>query len=121
VRHVFNVNLVAIVAAEASLNDMENVKARLDEQRQIREWLTKELEQMPGLRPLPSQSNSILVDVASSGRKAAEFVEKLLERGIYVRDFSNKPGLEPDKYFRITVGLPETMKRLAGELCDLLD
>lgn len=119
VRHVFNVNLVAIVAAEASLGDMDNVKARLDEQRQTREWLIKELEQIPGLRPIPSQSNSILVNVADSGRKAAEYVEKLLERNIFVRDFSKKQGLESDRYFRITVGQRGGMKQLAQELREI--
>ncbi len=119
VRHVFNVNLVAIVAAEASLDDMDNVKARLDEQRQTREWLTKELEQIPGLRPIPSQSNSILVDVADSGRKAAEYVEILFERNIFVRDFSIKQGLESDRYFRITVGQRGGMEQLAQELREI--
>ena len=75
---------------------------------------------MPGLRPIPSQGNFILVDVADSGKKATEFVEGLFERGIYVRDFSKKQGLEPDRYFRITVGQPGGMERLAQELRDLL-
>ncbi|MBL7064559.1 MAG: histidinol-phosphate transaminase [Anaerolineae bacterium] len=120
VRHVFNVNLVTMAAAEASLNDLDNVRARIVEQRQTREWLTEEIKRMPGLRPIPSQGNFILVDVADSGKKATEFVEGLFERGIYVRDFSKKQGLEPDRYFRITVGQPGGMERLAQELRDLL-
>ncbi len=120
VRHVFNVNLIAITAAEASLNDLDHVQARLDEQRQTREWLTEEIARMPGLHPIPSQGNFILVDVADSGRQPAEFAEQLFQRGIYVRDFSKKRGLAPDRYFRITVGQRNDMERLAQELRDLL-
>jgi histidinol-phosphate aminotransferase len=116
VRHVFNVNLVAVVAAEASLDDIDKVRARLDEQRQTRDWLTTQIEQIPGLRPLPSQSNSILVDVEGSGRSATGYTEGLLARGFFVRDFSKKPGLEPDRYFRITVGRPREMDQLAQAL-----
>jgi histidinol-phosphate aminotransferase len=116
VRHVFNVNLVAIVAAEAALDDLDNVRGRIDEQRQTRDWLVEEIARVPGLRPIPSQGNFILVDVADSGRKPAEFVEKLFERGICVRSFSKKQGLAPDRYFRITVGQREDMERLAQEL-----
>lgn len=120
VRHAFNVNLVAIAAALASLNDMDNVRARISELCQTRDWLTAELARMPGLRPIPSQGNFVLVDVAESGKKAKEFVDGLFERGVFVRDFSTKKGLEPDRYFRITVGLPEDMKRLVAALSEML-
>lgn len=116
VRHVFNVNLVAIVAAEASLNDLDNVKARIDEQRQTREWLTEQIARIPGLRPIPSQGNFILVDVGDSDKKPEEFVSHLLDRGVFVRDFSKKHGLEQDRYFRITVGQRQDMERLAQVL-----
>jgi histidinol-phosphate aminotransferase len=119
VRHVFNVNLVAMVAAEASLDDIDNVKARIDEQRRTRKWLTGQIAQIPGLRSIPSQGNFILVDVADSGRKPEEFVSQLLNRGILVRDFSKKHGLDPDRYFRITVGQRQDMERLVQELRSL--
>jgi histidinol-phosphate/aromatic aminotransferase/cobyric acid decarboxylase-like protein len=47
-------------------------------------------------------------------------VEKLFERNILVRDFSRKHGLEPDRYFRISVGQRRGMAQLAKELRDLL-
>jgi histidinol-phosphate aminotransferase len=121
VRHVFNVNLVAVAAAEASLDDLENVWARLIEQRQTRDWLTQELARIPGLRPIPSQGNFILVDAVGSGTRVTRIVEELFARGIYVRDFSAKPGLEPDRYFRITVGQPTQMEQLAQEIRCLME
>ncbi len=120
VRHAFNVNLVAIVAAIASLDDLDSITARIDEQRQTRDWLTDQVNRIPGLRAIPSQGNFILVDTADSGRKATKFVDGLFERGIYVRDFSRKPGLDIDRYFRITVGLRGDMARLLRELDDML-
>jgi histidinol-phosphate aminotransferase len=121
VRHVFNVNLVAMVAAEASLNDMDNVRARLEKQRQTREWLTVELEQIPGLRPIRSQANFLLVDMADTGKPVSKLVAELLERGISVRDFSQKRGLRPNRYFRITVGMHPDMVQLAEVLRALLE
>ncbi len=121
VRHVLNVNLVAVAAAEASLDDVENLWPRLIEQRQTRDWLTKELAKIPGLRPIPSQGNLILVDAVGSGTRVTRIVEELFARGIYVRDFSAKPGLEPDRYFRITVGQPTQMEQLAQEIRCLME
>ena len=49
-------------------------------------------------------------------KKPEEFVSHSLDRGVFVRDFSKKHGLEPDRYFRITVGQRQNMERLAQVL-----
>jgi histidinol-phosphate aminotransferase len=117
VRHIFNVNLVAMAAAEAALDDLDSARKVFDEIRETRDWLTDQIAQMPGLRPIPSQANFVLVDVSQSGHPATAYVDYLFNHGFFVRDFSKKLGLSPDTFFRITIGYPEDMKRLVMALC----
>ena len=60
------------------------------------------LVEMPGLSVVPSGANFLLVRVSGD---AHDLWRRLLERGVLVRDFSNRPGVEG--CFRITVGSPE--------------
>lgn len=116
VRHIFNVNLLAIIAGEAVMDDIKNAQGNIAEIRQTREWLAKSLAEMPGFRVIPSEANFLLIDVGSSGKKAGEFVDFLYENGFFVRDFSRASGLERDRYFRITIGYRKDMKRLVNAL-----
>lgn len=116
VRHIFNVNLIALVAGEAALDDLESAMTVIEEIRQTRNWMASEIDRIPGLRVVPSEANFLMINVSGSGKKASQFVEDLFESGFLVRDFSKKYGLTPDQYFRITVGLPADMKRLVQAL-----
>jgi histidinol-phosphate aminotransferase len=60
------------------------------------------LAELPGLSVVPSGANFLLVRVSGD---AHDLWRRLLERGVLVRDFSNRPGVEG--CFRITVGSPE--------------
>jgi histidinol-phosphate aminotransferase len=60
------------------------------------------LTEMPALEVVPSGANFLLVRVNGD---AHELWRRLLERGVLVRDFSSRPGVEG--CFRITVGSPE--------------
>lgn len=115
-RHIFNVNLVAMVAGEAVMDNLALADEAIQEQKRTRDWLFSELQKIPGFRPLPSQANFIFVDVLESGYKASEYVDLLLEHGFSVRDFSKKEGLDKDRYFRITVGYPEDIRHLVDFL-----
>lgn len=120
-RAVFNVNLVAMLAASAALDDLERVRQRVKEQCQTREWLEDQISQIPGLRPVPSQANYVLVSVEDPHKNAAEIVQALFPRGFCVRDMSSKPGLASNRYFRITVGRPPDMERLVHEIRALVE
>ena len=112
VRHIFNVSLMAMIAGEAVLDDLPNALANINEIRKTRDWMAEALEGVPGIRVIPSQANFLLLDVKSTGRKAGEFVDYLYETGFFVRDFSKKHGLEPDRYFRITISYKQEMEHL---------
>jgi histidinol-phosphate aminotransferase len=79
--------------------DMEKRVAALVEERGR---LFAALSEMPGLSVVPSGANFLLVRVSGD---AHDLWRRLLERGVLVRDFSSRPGVEG--CFRITVGSPD--------------
>ena len=99
----FNTSFLAQQAALAALDDLSYVKWVVDEVRRGRDFLYRGLRVLSGVRPYQSQANFLLVEVEGS---ASELCNRLLERGVAVRLLKNR-GLPPDKFFRVTVGLPE--------------
>ena len=79
--------------------DMEKRVAALVEERGR---LFAALAELPGLSVVPSGANFLLVRVSGD---AHDLWRRLLERGVLVRDFSSRPGVEG--CFRITVGSPD--------------
>jgi len=108
-RESFNVNGVALAAAEAALGDHEH-RARVREaNHRDRAWLAEELTAR-GLRVLPSQTNFLLVDL---GRDAAEFEKHLFEAGVIVRPMG---GYGLPHTVRISIGSRSELKRLLENL-----
>ncbi len=105
VRQPFNVNSLALCAAEAALSDEDF----LFRTRQINtlgmQQLQTGLAQLQ-LETIPSRGNFIMVHV---GRNGEAVFNDLLYRGIIVRPLSNY-GLST--FIRISVGLPEENARL---------
>jgi histidinol-phosphate aminotransferase len=108
-RESFNVNGLALAAAEAALTDQTHVaraKAwNLDE----REWLSEKLR-AHGLRVLPSQTNFVLIDFA---RDAAPIERTLFERGVIVRPMG---GYGLPEFLRVSVGTRVENQRLLDAL-----
>jgi histidinol-phosphate/aromatic aminotransferase/cobyric acid decarboxylase-like protein len=78
---------------------------RIDEARKAREELWARLGAVPGLRPLPSEGNFVLVDVSASGLSAERWVEALLAEHVLVRSLSVHHGSR--SWVRVTVGTRE--------------
>ena len=115
-KHIFNVNIAAMAAGEAAMDHLDEYKLVFRKLADTRDWLIDELDKIDGFNPIPSQANFVMVNVKETGRSATEFVDYLLKKGFFVRNFAKKAGLEPDMYFRISVGLPEDMKELVKDL-----
>jgi len=115
-RHIFNVNLAAMAAGEACMDNLDDCRVIFKKLTDTRDWLTAELAKIPGFKPIPSQANFVMVDVKDSGKTATQCVDYLLEMGFFVRSFAKKAGLEPDTHFRISVGLPEDMQELVDHM-----
>ncbi len=97
VRQPFNNNNLALVAAEAALDDQEFVRRSIQLNTAERERLAESLRQR-GLKVLPSQANFLTVGF---GRDAAPIHQGLLERGVIVRPMGSY-GLP--QFLRVTLG-----------------
>ncbi len=97
VRQPFNVNSLALLAAETALNDRAYLEKTKKENRQGVQQLTEALQQQ-GFYPIPSAGNFICVDI---GKPAIPVHEELLKKGVIVRPVANY-GLP--NHLRISVG-----------------
>ena len=99
----YNVNVAASIAAQVSLEHTNELKKVVELLKEERARLFKALQEIPYIKPYPTQSNFILCQVV--GRNAAELKAKLAqEHGVFIRYF-NKPGLRD--HIRISVGRPQ--------------
>lgn len=111
----YNVNVAASVAAQVSLEHMDELSAIVENLIGERERLFAALQTIPCLEPYPTRSNFILCRVV--GREAAELKARLAqEHGIFIRYF-NKPGLRD--HIRISVGKPQDTDVLIHALQEL--
>ncbi|MFQ6100955.1 MAG: histidinol-phosphate transaminase [Anaerolineae bacterium] len=114
IRSPYNVNAAAMVAALATFDDLESVRANVARLIAERERLRKALATLPWLEPLPTQTNFVLCHLAD--RTPQEVADALIRRGILIRAFSD-PALA--EYVRITVGRPEQNEALLAALREL--
>lgn len=96
-------NLMACVAARASLLDAMHVERFRRKNAETRHHLVAELQQL-GYRTLPSEANFIMIDM---GKEVRPVIQAFRESGVRVgRLFPAMP-----KYLRVTIGTPEEMSR----------
>lgn len=111
----YNVNVFSQTAAEVAVQNYEIELQPLV--RQIvseRERLFAELSRIPGLTPVTSKANFILVRSATDPKRM--FTE-LLARDILIRDVSGYPMLS--EYFRFSVGTPEENNKLLSAIREI--
>lgn len=113
VRQPFNVNSLALAAAEAALDDNDHIIKSRQLNRDGHVQLQAAFEQM-GLEFIPSAGNFISVDVARSG---ANVYEQLLQRGVIVRPVAN---YEMPNHLRVTVGTQSENQRFLEALKGVL-
>ena len=113
VRESFNVNAVALVAAEAALGDEDWLRDTLAANAAQRVALATALRER-GWEVSPSQTNFLLVEF---GDHAARIEQSLLERGVVLRPMA---GYGLPQCSRISVGSAEENRRLLAALDDFL-
>jgi histidinol-phosphate aminotransferase len=111
----YNLNVISQTAAEVAL-EMYEMKLEPLVRRIIteREYIYVQLKDIPGLTPIPSWANFMLVRSAMESNRV--FTE-LLKRDILVRDVSTYPMLQD--YFRISVGTAEENDQLLRALREI--
>ncbi|MGR8979603.1 MAG: histidinol-phosphate transaminase [Gammaproteobacteria bacterium] len=100
IRQPFNNNSLALVAAEAALEDNEHLQNTLKNNKEGMKQLTEGFKNL-GLDWLPSAGNFVSVDLKEP---AQPIYESLLRRGVIVRPVAN---YEMPHHLRITIGTPE--------------
>ena len=105
----FPVNVAALVAAEAAVNDRQTMRRYVRDVVRLRAWLEKELERL-GVRTYPSAGNFLL---ANFGPNGPELFRKLARQGILLRDRSKDMGVG---FVRITIGTRSEMLLLMKQI-----
>jgi histidinol-phosphate/aromatic aminotransferase/cobyric acid decarboxylase-like protein len=111
----YNLNAFSQLAAEVALEKYSTLLGpTVDAILQERERLYRALSEIPGLRPLKSTANFMVVKRDGNVR---QIFEELLKRDILVRDVSGYPLLS--NYLRVSVGTPEENDRLLRALHEI--
>ena len=106
-----SVNILALVAATASLNDSEQVANGRRFISEAKAFLTSELNAM-GYRQIPSQANFIMIDVK---RPVLPLIKSMKERGVEVgRLFPALPN-----HMRVTIGKKTEMESFLAAFREL--
>ena len=111
----YNLNAVSQAAAEVAV-EMYETEMRPVVQKIIaeRERLFAGLQNIPGVRPVASQANFMVVESSIEPRRV---YTELLARDILIRDVSSYPML--GNYFRVSVGTPAENDALMNALREI--
>jgi len=110
----YSVNSLALACLPPALADTEYLQWYVGEVLTARAEFEAALD-AAGVRRWPSRANFVLVEI---GARHGEFVRRMREAGVLVRDRSSDPGC--DGCVRITIGTREQMRQAAGALTDAL-
>jgi histidinol-phosphate aminotransferase len=101
----FPVNVAALVAAMAAVQDSRSMRRYVNEVNRLLEWLSAELSRI-GVKTYPSAGNFLLADFGPNG---PALFKRLEQQGILLRERSREiaPG-----FVRITIGTSTEMRTL---------
>ena len=98
----FNVNSVTQQTIALALEKWSYFKEQIEYVVNEREWLMKNLQQIDGVNPYPSDTNFILFKVTKSNLTSAAVTERMETRNVLVKDRGHLQLLE--NCIRVTVG-----------------
>ena len=112
-----NVSAASAVAVKAALEDIDTLRDNLNRTVALRDQLSDQLREIPGVEPYPSETNFVLIHLPVED--AGPVVAELANRGIFVRFFgSSDPVLK--HCIRPSVGTVEENEIFLAELADIL-
>jgi threonine-phosphate decarboxylase len=115
----WSVNSIAQSLAKILLNDKDYIERTRSFINKEREFLSKELSKITGLRPYPSLANFLLVKILDGIINSSILTDKLIQKGILIRDCSNFRGLN-GRYFRVAVRTHKENIKLINALREVL-
>jgi histidinol-phosphate aminotransferase len=105
----WNVSLMSAAAAEAILDNPEEVKAKVEHNNRWMDIFYKELKSL-GLNPYQANGNYMLVDATMTGKTTTEILQAALDmEKVYLKKIGEIHG--KTGYFRVTPGRDEENER----------
>jgi len=105
----WNVNLMSMAAAEAILDNPEEIAQKVMHNNRWMDVFYVELQKL-GLRPYPAHGNYMLVDATMSGKTTAEILQAAIDmEKVYLKSIGEIHG--KTGYFRVTPGIDEENER----------
>ncbi len=102
----WNTSLLSMAAAEAALDEEEELRRKASYNNAGVDYLCKELAKIPGLRPFYSHGNYVMVDATETGVTGKEIVDYAFDKdGIILKAFAPLRGRTG--FFRISLGSHE--------------
>lgn len=110
-QNAWSINSLAEAAGKLMFTD----EAFIKETKQLifsqREYMSKQLNSIPGLKTYPASGNFILIKILSKNVSAHMIFEACIREGMMVRDCSTFVSLD-DTYFRVCIMSPADNQRL---------
>lgn len=116
VRNPFNVNMPAMKAGIAAIEDSAHVQKSVAHNSHWLPWLTEEIEKL-GLKVTPSVANFVLIHFPEKGHTAAAADAFLTQRGLILRRVA---GYGLPNCLRMTVGTEEANRLVVQALKEFL-
>ena len=104
----WNVSRMSAAAAEAIIDNPEEVKAKVEHNNKWMAIFSEELEKL-GLKPYPASGNYMLVDATMTGKTTDEILKDARDDKIYLKKIGEIHG--KTGYFRVTPGTDEENER----------
>jgi histidinol-phosphate/aromatic aminotransferase/cobyric acid decarboxylase-like protein len=93
------VSRVSAAAAEAIIDNPDEVKTKVEHNNKWMAVFTEELKKL-GLKPYPANGNYMLIDATMTGKTTEEILKAALEAKIYLKKIGEIHG--KSGYFRVT-------------------
>ena len=102
----WNTSLLSIAAAEAALDEEEELRRKAVYNNAGVEYVCKELSKIPGVKPFYSHGNYVLIDATDAGVTGRAVVDYVFEKdGVMLKAFAPLRGR--GGFFRISLGTHE--------------
>ena len=91
----WNASLLSMAAAEAALDEEEELKRKAAYNNAGVDYVVQELSKMPGVKPYSSHGNYVFIDATDAGVTGKEIVDYVFEKdGIMIKAFAPFRGRE---------------------------
>jgi threonine-phosphate decarboxylase len=115
----WNVNCLGQAAAITALGDGEHLQKTLALVKEEKQFLISGLKRFGGFKVYPPDANFLFINTKKTGLTAAELKQRMLMRGVLIRDCTSFAGLD-QFYIRVAVKTRPENERLLSAFKDVV-